>query len=331
MGDADVDVFNTAAFRDALRGSMEAQLGRFAWVAHDFDIHPAHALSPTGAEHLHDRLFDRESAGIAGGRRLAASVTIGSLAFCENALKESSAATLDDTFDASDASEVDAESDKRHGDGGRNGEGDSENGARAAKQKRPRLDERPTRPCQRAMVPNAGRAWNHVPRRETVGLAQTHTPGEKPVLVRPAVSTDAEILEAFNAAMAEETEGKQLDQSVLHRGVAAMLEDSARGRYLVAEEEGKVLGALAITAEWSDWRNGWFWWIQSVYVVKEARRRGVYRTLHDAVVSRAREDDQVCGVRLYVENENAAARATYESLGMSETPYRLYEVSFLPS
>ncbi|MDG2149688.1 MAG: GNAT family N-acetyltransferase [Planctomycetota bacterium] len=180
-------------------------------------------------------------------------------------------------------------------------------------------------------MPNDGRAWNRTLRRETVGLAQTYTLGEKPVLVRPAVSADAEILEQFNAAMAEETEGKQLDRSVLRRGVAAMLKDSSRGRYLVAEEAGEILGALAITSEWSDWRNGWFWWIQSVYVAKEARRRGVYRALHDAVVSRAQQDDQVCGVRLYVESENAAARATYESLGMSESPYRLYEVSFLPS
>jgi len=181
------------------------------------------------------------------------------------------------------------------------------------------------------MVPNVGRAWNLMLRRATVGPASTPLPGEQPVHVRPAVAADTQILEAFNAAMAEETEGKQLDQPVLRRGVEAMLEDPTRGRYLIAEEDGEVLGALGVTAEWSDWRNGWFWWIQSVYVSQAARRRGVYRALHDAVMSSAQKDDQVCGVRLYVDRENSAARATYESLGMSETPYRLYETSFLPA
>lgn len=146
--------------------------------------------------------------------------------------------------------------------------------------------------------------------------------------VRPAVAADAETLVSFNAAMAQETEDKPLDLAVLRRGIDALLGDPARGRYLVAVEAGEVLGALAITTEWSDWRNGWFWWIQSVYVTPGARRRGVYRTLHDAVLESARADEQVCGVRLYVEHENAVARRTYESLGMTETGYRLYEVDF---
>jgi ribosomal protein S18 acetylase RimI-like enzyme len=146
--------------------------------------------------------------------------------------------------------------------------------------------------------------------------------------VRSAAPADLDLLVRFNAAMAQETEGKRLDPARLRAGVAAALEDPQRGRYLVAEHDGRAAGALLVTREWSDWRNGWFWWIQSVYVAPAARRQGVYRALHRAVLEEARADDTACGVRLYVEHENAAARRTYESLGMSETGYRLYEIDF---
>jgi GNAT superfamily N-acetyltransferase len=93
----------------------------------------------------------------------------------------------------------------------------------------------------------------------------------------------------------------------------------------VAEVDGRVAGALLLTLEWSDWRDGWFWWIQSVYVVREVRRRGVFRALHAAVLEQARAAGDVVGVRLYVEDRNAIAQRTYAALGMSPAGYRVYE------
>ena len=146
--------------------------------------------------------------------------------------------------------------------------------------------------------------------------------------VRAAVPADLDALVRFNAAMAQETEGKRLDPARLREGVAAALADPARGRYLVAEQGGRVAGALLLTREWSDWRNGWFWWIQSVYVRPEDRGRGVYRALHASVLAEARADAGVCGVRLYVDQDNRAAQATYAAVGMQRTHYLFYEVDF---
>jgi ribosomal protein S18 acetylase RimI-like enzyme len=137
--------------------------------------------------------------------------------------------------------------------------------------------------------------------------------------------------------MAEETEDKTLDPDTVRAGVRAVFDKPEQAFYLVAERgaavagahsertSSRVLGALMITTEWSDWRNGDFWWIQSVYVRPEARRTGVYAALHRDVRRRAREAPGVCGLRLYVERDNAAARAAYEELGMTEPPYRMYE------
>ena len=143
--------------------------------------------------------------------------------------------------------------------------------------------------------------------------------------VRSATESDAETIARFNRQMAEETEDKPLDPETVRNGVQAVFDDSGRGFYLVAERAGEVVGALLITFEWSDWRNGRFWWVQSVYVQPEARRRGVYTALHREVRRRARETEDVCGLRLYVEGSNAAAQETYEALGMTKTSYRMYE------
>lgn len=147
--------------------------------------------------------------------------------------------------------------------------------------------------------------------------------------IRSATQADLEAIVSFQQLMAEETEGKRLDQERLTAGVSAVLQDPAKGRYLVAEEGGQVLGSLALTYEWSDWRAGWFWWIQSVFVVLEARRTGIYRALYAAVEAEARAAGDVCGVRLYVEKDNRTARATYASLGMHESHYRLYEIDYV--
>ncbi len=145
------------------------------------------------------------------------------------------------------------------------------------------------------------------------------------VTVRTATSQDADLLTRFNTAMAEETEDKTLDSDTVRAGVQKMLDDPSGGFYLVAVRAEAIVGSLMITTEWSDWRNGVFWWIQSVYVRPEARRAGVYTALHEAVRNRASATDDVCGLRLYVEQDNETARETYRALGMTETPYRMYE------
>lgn len=135
---------------------------------------------------------------------------------------------------------------------------------------------------------------------------------------------DLHRLVAFNQAMAMETEGKRLDESVLQQGVLRLLEDVDKGFYLVAENEQGIVGSLMVTFEWSDWRNATFWWVQSVYIVPESRRKGVYSALYNQVKALA-DDQQVCGFRLYVEKENRAAQSTYEALGMAESHYLMYE------
>lgn len=147
-------------------------------------------------------------------------------------------------------------------------------------------------------------------------------------LVRPAELRDAPRLVAGNIAMALETEGRELDPARVGPGVDAVLRDSAKGRYFIAEIAGAVVGQLLVTTEWSDWRNGTFWWIQSVYVWPDFRGRGVYKALHDWIETRARADPTVCGLRLYVEGANARAQAVYARHGMHRTDYRLYEIDF---
>src|SRR5581483_9730934 len=146
-----------------------------------------------------------------------------------------------------------------------------------------------------------------------------------PIVIRAAAPGDAEVITEYNRLMALETEHKALDRAVLERGVRAALADPARGRYVVAEDEGRVVGQLMVTYEWSDWRNGWFWWVQSVYVAAAARRRGVFRQLLAHVQAEARRAPDVIGIRLYVERENHAAQATYRGLGLEVTNYLVME------
>nr|WP_240151795.1 GNAT family N-acetyltransferase [Oleiagrimonas citrea] len=127
--------------------------------------------------------------------------------------------------------------------------------------------------------------------------------------------------------MAAETEDKILDREVLTSGMRGVLDEPRRGFYLIAERDGEPVGSLLVTYEWSDWRNGDFFWIQSVYVVESARRSGVFRALYAAVEQRAREAGAV-GMRLYVEHENHRAQKTYEGLGMQRCDYHMYEVEF---
>ncbi len=148
------------------------------------------------------------------------------------------------------------------------------------------------------------------------------------VTIRDAAPADVEIIARFNSAMAEETEGRPLDPETIRNGVAAVLGDPAKGRYWVAEVDGEIVGQLMVTYEWSDWRNGMLWWIQSVYVPPAWRRRGVFSALYHHVESVAAAQASVCGLRLYVERDNARARSTYRSLGMSEPNYLVMEAMF---
>lgn len=151
------------------------------------------------------------------------------------------------------------------------------------------------------------------------------------VTIRRAEAADEAVLVVFNLAIAWETEHKRLDRGVLAAGVRAVLADSARGFYTVAaNDRGEVVGQMMVTYEWSDWRNGWFWWVQSVYVREDARRSGVFRALYRHIEQEATADPGVIGLRLYFERDNTRAQATYRALGMSDTNYGMMEVYPLP-
>ncbi|MFQ5491454.1 MAG: GNAT family N-acetyltransferase [Phycisphaerae bacterium] len=143
--------------------------------------------------------------------------------------------------------------------------------------------------------------------------------------IRQAGPTDIDIIARFNAAMATETEGRDLDLPLLRSGAKAVLEDPVRGLYFLAEVDGRVVAQTMITYEWSDWHSGWYWWIQSVYVDPDHRRKGVFRAIHRHIARAARAEPDVCGLRLYVDQRNQAARSTYPRLGINPTQYLVYE------
>lgn len=142
--------------------------------------------------------------------------------------------------------------------------------------------------------------------------------------VRRAAVEDADHIARWNIAMAWETEAKALDAATIGRGVRAVFDEPRRGFYLVAELDGVPVGCLLVTYEWSDWRCGDFWWVQSVYVVAEARRHGVFKAMYHHVKAMA-EGAGAVGLRLYVETENERAQATYGGLGMERCHYFMYE------
>jgi len=144
--------------------------------------------------------------------------------------------------------------------------------------------------------------------------------------IREAVPADAPVITAFNLRLAEESEGLRLQPATVQAGVAAELSDPSKGVYYVAELDGAVAGQLMITYEWSDWRNGTIWWIQSVYVTPECRRAGVFRALFDHVRTLAQRREDVCTLRLYVHAGNERARQSYERLGMTRTQYEIFEL-----
>ncbi len=148
------------------------------------------------------------------------------------------------------------------------------------------------------------------------------------VSIRDAAPDDAAIIADFNNRMAQETEGQSLDPGLIGPGVRQLLGNAGNGRYWIAEIDGEIVGQIMVTYEWSDWRDGRIWWIQSVYVHADYRRKGVFTALYRHVQSLANADPDACGLRLYVEKDNKRAQHTYAALGMVETDYRIMEAMF---
>ena len=146
--------------------------------------------------------------------------------------------------------------------------------------------------------------------------------------IRRGDKADLELIVEFNARLASESEDVELDRDRLRSGVRNALDDDRRAFYLIAESSGAAVGQLMVTFEWSDWRDGEFWWLQSVYVRPEFRRRGVLRALYARVLELA-EEQNVCGIRLYVERGNAAAKAAYLNFGIKPTVFDMYERDFV--
>tara|TARA_B100000029_G_scaffold215934_2_gene213754 strand:- start:22232 stop:22684 length:453 start_codon:yes stop_codon:yes gene_type:complete len=146
--------------------------------------------------------------------------------------------------------------------------------------------------------------------------------------VSKAQQSDIKEIIQFNINMAMETENKKLNKETVTKGVQEVFNTPSLGYYIIVKDSSGILGCLMITYEWSDWRNGLFWWIQSVYVKKEYRRKGVYKKMYKFIHERAIADKKCTGIRLYVENNNSIAQKVYNSLGMTETYYKLFEVDF---
>jgi len=148
------------------------------------------------------------------------------------------------------------------------------------------------------------------------------------IKIREAAAADLETIVRFNIALAQETESWDLNADCVTEGVRAGLADVSKARYFLAEIDGAIAGQTMVTTEWSDWRNGYFWWIQSVYVEAKFRRRGVYTALHAHIRDEARKHPEVGGLRLYVYHTNDPAMATYKKLGMHRASYHFYEEYF---
>jgi len=143
--------------------------------------------------------------------------------------------------------------------------------------------------------------------------------------IRLAHKSDAQLIAENNQALAKETEDKNLKNELIIPGVKSVLNNPEKGFYLILEIDGNPAGQLMVTTEWSDWRNGHFWWIQSVYVHNEYRKLGVYRALHEETRKRAKAAGNVVGIRLYVDNDNTDAQKVYRQMGMVESNYKFYE------
>ena len=143
--------------------------------------------------------------------------------------------------------------------------------------------------------------------------------------VRPSVRNDSTAIVDFQLEMAKETEGMALNHKVLAEGVMAIFDDPQKGRYFVAEKNGKVVASMMITREWSDWRNQWVYWLQSVFIVPELRGQGLFRKMYETIRQLVKEDKDVAGLRLYVDIVNKNAIKVYKALGMDGEHYKMFE------
>jgi len=149
-------------------------------------------------------------------------------------------------------------------------------------------------------------------------------------MVRRATMSDLKTIVSFNTALARETEHRVLDTQILQAGVEALLQDPGKGWYAVAEQSLIVVGQILVTFEWSDWRNGNFWWLQSLYVHPDHRQKGIFRQIYDYVQAQAHLNREgICGFRLYVEENNHQAHQAYANFGFQKTAYHMYEKEFL--
>jgi len=148
------------------------------------------------------------------------------------------------------------------------------------------------------------------------------------IKIRKAELRDVKIIAGFNIRMAKETENKTLDPDTALLGAKAIIKDPHKGFYLVAESKGEIVGQLMVTNEWSDWRNKFFLWIQSVYVREDYRKQGIFAALFHYLKDIARYKKNVAGLRLYVEKSNDIAHQVYEELGMTIPSYDIYELIF---
>lgn len=143
-------------------------------------------------------------------------------------------------------------------------------------------------------------------------------------IIKTGTNEDIQAIAQFQVDMAMESEGTTLDMTIVTRGVTHAMEDKSKGRYIIAYHDGKPIGSLMLTKEWSDWTDKWYWWIQSVYVKPEFRGKGVYKAMYETVKQEAKVED-ISVVRLYVDKSNLRAQKAYQKLGMHESHYLLYE------
>lgn len=145
------------------------------------------------------------------------------------------------------------------------------------------------------------------------------------VQIRLATEEDKVEIADFQLRMALETEDLHLDEKTVQEGVLGVFRDPSKGKYFVASKDQQVIASTLLTNEWSDWRNQWFLWIQSVYVLPEYRNKGVFRKMYDSIKEMVLNDDTIAGLKLYVDSENKSAIATYKAIGMDGEHYKLFE------
>lgn len=146
------------------------------------------------------------------------------------------------------------------------------------------------------------------------------------VSIRKSKAQDIDVIAGFQQRLALETENFNLDLTTVKKGMRAMLDDPSRGTYFIAEVDGEIAGCHSITYEWSDWRNGMVWWLQSVYVVEKHRKNGVFKAMFDNLRNMIAADPNVAGLRLYVDKSNERAQNVYKAMGMNGEHYSVFEM-----